>query len=66
MVLVPSALLLQQWQAEAGIELSGLDASVLLAGDGHDAWRSGALLRLHTQADGDPRLVIATIGSGSV
>ena len=65
MVLVPSALLLKQWQAEAEIELSGLDASVLLAGDGNEAWRSGTLLRLHTQADGDPRLVIATIQTAS-
>jgi superfamily II DNA or RNA helicase len=61
LVLVPSALLLEQWRVEAGTELRTLDPSILLAGDGHDAWRSGALLRLHTQRDGDPRLVLATM-----
>jgi superfamily II DNA or RNA helicase len=61
LVLVPSALLLEQWRAEAATELGALDPSILLAGDGHDAWRSGGLLRLHTQAEGDPRLAIATI-----
>jgi superfamily II DNA or RNA helicase len=65
LVLVPSTLLLQQWQAEAARELSSLDPSVLLAGDGNDAWRSGGLLRLHTQVTGPPRLVIATMQTAS-
>jgi superfamily II DNA or RNA helicase len=66
LVLVPSTLLLKQWQVEAGIELSSLDPSILLAGDGNETWRRDALLRLHTQADGDPRLVIATIQTASL
>jgi superfamily II DNA or RNA helicase len=61
LVLVPSALLLEQWRVETAAELVTLDPSILLAGAGHDAWRSGALLRLHTQAEGEPRVVIATI-----
>jgi superfamily II DNA or RNA helicase len=61
LVLVPSALLLKQWQIEAGIELEPLDPSMLLAGDGNEAWRRDGLLRLHTQPDGDPRIVIATM-----
>jgi superfamily II DNA or RNA helicase len=66
LVLVPSTLLLKQWQVEAGIELNSLDPSILLAGDGNEAWRRDALLRLHTQADGDPRLVIATMQTASI
>jgi superfamily II DNA or RNA helicase len=64
-VLVPSALLLEQWRVEASAELRVLDPSILLAGAGHDAWRSGSLLRLHTQAYGDPRMVIATMQTAS-
>lgn len=60
-VLVPSTLLLEQWKREAAIELASLDPSVLLAGGGHDEWRRGGLLRLHTQSDGSARLVIATM-----
>jgi superfamily II DNA or RNA helicase len=60
-VLVPSRLLLTQWVAEAEEELGHLDPSVLLAGDGNDEWRSGAMLRLHTRPQGGPRVVIATM-----
>lgn len=65
LVLVPSRLLLDQWAAEARTELANQDPSVLLAGDGHNAWRSGGMLRLHTQPRGGPRLVIATMQTAS-
>ena len=61
LVLVPSTLLLEQWRTEALQELDQMSPSVLLAGGGHDDWRRGGLLRLHTQPAGGPRLVIATM-----
>lgn len=61
LVLVPSALLLKQWDEEASREFSDLGPSILLAGDGHESWNTSGLLRLHTQVAGDTRVVIATM-----
>lgn len=60
-VLVPSRLLLAQWEKEARQELSVLDPAILLAGGSNDKWRHHSLLRLFTEPNGDARLTIATI-----
>lgn len=65
-VLVPSALLLQQWNAELGEHLEDLHPQILLVGDGHDAWRRDELLRPWTMPGGDrPRIVVAMMPSAS-
>jgi superfamily II DNA or RNA helicase len=61
LVVVPSTLLLEQWEVEATRELSSLKPSVLLAGGAHDEWRRRGLLRLHTGKGSEPRLTIATM-----
>jgi superfamily II DNA or RNA helicase len=61
LVIVPSTLLLEQWFQEAERELALLEPSILLAGGGHDDWRNGALLRVHTEPGSSPRLTIATV-----
>lgn len=64
LVLVPSRLLLQQWQKEIARELPG--AVVLLAGAGHARWKTAGRLRSHT---GDlaqiPRVTIATMATAA-
>jgi superfamily II DNA or RNA helicase len=65
LIVVPSTLLLEQWREEAGRELAVLRPHILLAGGGHDEWRSGALVRVHTEPGPDPRLVIATVQTAS-
>jgi superfamily II DNA or RNA helicase len=65
LVVVPSHLLLEQWRDEAAKELDEVDPTVVLAGGGHSQWRRHSLLRLNTQADGPPRLTIATVQTAS-
>ena len=63
-VLVPSALLLHQWQREMAQQLSDLSPQILLVGDGNDQWRSDNLLSAWTRsavAEQPPRLVVAMI-----
>lgn len=62
-VVVPSTLLVGQWDEEARRELACLDPAVLLAGGGHSGWREH--LRAFTLADGDSRLTIATVPTAS-
>ncbi len=62
-VVVPSTLLVAQWDREARQELAGLDPAVLLAGGGHARWRQH--LRAFTVPDGDCRLTIATLATAS-
>lgn len=61
LVLVPSRLLLRQWEREARLELADMDPAILLVGGNNDQWRRHSLLRLFTESSGDPRLTIATI-----
>jgi len=61
-VLVPSELLLAQWQRELTLHLADLGPQVLLVGGGNDRWRSDELLRpwtSRTPAGSAPRIVLA-------
>lgn len=61
LVLVPSTLLLEQWAREIRDELP--EAALLLAGGGHDGWRSAGRLRAMTDPDPEfgGRLILATM-----
>jgi superfamily II DNA or RNA helicase len=61
LVLVPSVLLLEQWEYEVGNVLSDLDPSVLLIGGGNEDWRRRGLLRLYTRKSGQPCITVATM-----
>ena len=61
-VLVPSVLLLQQWQRELAQHLSDLSPQILLVGSGNDTWRNDDLLYPWTSprvAGKPPRIVVA-------
>lgn len=59
-VLVPSQLLLEQWNTEIKEEIS--EATILLAGAGHTKWKTGNKLRSHTSPGLDMQsVVIATM-----
>ena len=64
-IVVPSRLLLEQWSNETREELP--EATILLAGAGHDRWRQGR--RLYGMTDPAPdlgkRIVIATMQTAS-
>lgn len=60
-VLVPSELLLEQWQKELRENLSDLDPQILCAGAGYDKWRSDGLLASWTRKADRARLVISTM-----
>jgi superfamily II DNA or RNA helicase len=64
LVVAPSVTLLDQWQREVS-EYFGGAIPVLLAGSGHNEWRSGATLRNFLEP-GSRRLVIATIDTASM
>lgn len=65
LIVVPSRLLLEQWNHEARDELPGM--TILLAGAGHDRWRQGGRLRGMTDPSPDlgKRAVIATMQTAS-
>jgi superfamily II DNA or RNA helicase len=63
LVVVPSTLLLDQWEAEAGSELADLDPAVLRAGGGGPDWRR--MLPYFTAPEGEARLTIATLATAS-
>lgn len=61
LIVVPSRLLLEQWADEVRTELP--DATLLLAGAGHDKWRSRGRLAAITDPSPElgPRVVLATM-----
>ncbi|MFE9690694.1 DEAD/DEAH box helicase family protein [Micromonospora sp. NPDC005806] len=61
LVVVPSALLLAQWQRELGEGLRDLDPKILLAGNGNEDWRRQELLRPWTGPGTGARIVLATL-----
>jgi len=65
LIVVPSRLLLEQWDAETRYELPG--TTILLAGAGHDRWRQSGRLRGMTDSSPDlgKRVVIATMQTAS-
>lgn len=68
LVVVPSALLLRQWDRELSQYLADLAPQVLLVGDANNAWRSDDLLRPWTLPRSDnaaPRIVVATIATAA-
>lgn len=61
-VLVPSALLLDQWHRELVQQLADLSPQILLVGAGHNTWRTDDLLYPWTSASvaaSPPRIVVA-------
>lgn len=63
LVLVPSDLLLQQWEAELRSTFGGTGLQILVCGGGNDGWRDAGRLRAWTRP-GDskrPRAVLSTL-----
>lgn len=62
-VLVPSALLLEQWQRELSQHLVDLAPQILLVGAGNETWRSDELLRLWTApaSGGEARRIVVAM-----
>lgn len=65
LIVVPSRLLLEQWDVETRHELPG--TTILLAGAGHDRWKQGGRLRGMTDPSPDlgKRVLIATMQTAS-
>lgn len=65
LVLVPSQLLLEQWEKELIEELP--NAALSLAGGGHDRWKSTRRLESMTAPDGElgPRITLAIMDSAA-
>ena len=65
LILVPSELLLKQWDGEIRRELG--DATVLLCGGGHSSWRERGKLRIMTEGkvSGYKRVVIAVMNTAA-
>lgn len=64
MVLVPSSLLLRQWDTELSTHLADIHPRILLVGDGNDSWRRDELLRPWTSppaSSDSPQVVVAMI-----
>jgi superfamily II DNA or RNA helicase len=61
LVLVPSELLLEQWQRELREGLEDLSPQILCAGAGYDKWRNENLLTPWTKKADKPRLVLSTM-----
>lgn len=66
LVLVPSRLLLEQWSTELRHEIPS--AALVLAGAGHDRWRTADLLKSMTDPDPDigGRILLATMQTASL
>ena len=67
LVLVPSDLLLKQWEAELKTTFDGEGLQLMICGSGHDRWKAGAGLRSWTRpsSGGPPRAVLATLQTAS-
>lgn len=67
LVLVPSDLLLHQWQGEMRGAFGPDGLQLMLCGAGHDRWKAGAGLRSWTRpwSGGPPRAVLATLQTAS-
>jgi superfamily II DNA or RNA helicase len=64
LILVPSKLLLEQWEKEVNEEIE--DVVCLLAGSGNIGWKKSGRLRAFTSGiSGDKRVVIATMKTAS-
>jgi superfamily II DNA or RNA helicase len=61
LILVPSRLLLDQWDSEIGLILADLDPPVLLAGGRYHRWRKNGLLEIFTGGSEDRCITVATM-----
>jgi superfamily II DNA or RNA helicase len=63
LILVPSELLLTQWEKEVRTSLNSLAPSILLCGAGNTQWKDALLLQAWTRprVDNKPRIVISTL-----
>ncbi|WP_129793965.1 DEAD/DEAH box helicase family protein [Sphingosinicella sp. CPCC 101087] len=66
MILVPSDLLMKQWNEELRTTFDGTGLQLMLCGGGHGRWRDGARLRTWSRpGDGASRAILATIQTAS-
>ncbi len=66
LVLVPSELLLKQWESELRGTFGDAGLQFMICGGGYSRWREGGRLRTWTRpSDGAPRAVLATVQSAS-
>ena len=66
LVLVPSELLLNQWEGELRRTFGDAGIQFMLCGGGYSRWRDGGRLRTWTRpGDGPPRAVLATVQTAS-
>lgn len=67
LVLVPSDLLLEQWESELREAFGGYGLRLMVCGAGHDRWKEASGLRSWTRPapGGDPRAVLATLQTAS-
>ena len=67
LVLVPSDLLLKQWQTELTETFASDGLQLMICGAGHDRWKGGSGLRSWTRpsSGGAPRAVLATLQTAS-
>lgn len=65
LILVPSELLLHQWNEEIKETFSDLDPYVLLCGAGHTQWRTEQRLGYWSAQSGRNRIIIATMPTAS-
>ena len=65
-MLVPSELLLKQWEGELRGTFNDAGLQLMICGGGYSRWRDGGRLRTWTRpGDGAPRAVLATVQTGS-
>ena len=67
LVIVPSDLLLQQWEKELREAFDAQGLQLMVCGAGHDRWKEGGSLRSWTRpsSGGAPRAVLATLQTAS-
>lgn len=66
LVLVPSELLLKQWDDELRGTFGDAGLQLMVCGGGHARWRDGARLRTWSRpGDGAPRAILATVQTAS-
>ena len=66
LVIVPSEVLLRQWEGELRGTFGEAGLELMICGGGHGRWRQGGRLRTWTRAGGTgPRAVLATVQTAS-
>jgi superfamily II DNA or RNA helicase len=66
LILVPSEILLAQWEREITEQLGDLSPGILLCGAGHDEWRTDNVLRPWLRHGlEEPRIVVAVVNTAS-